>query len=496
MTQCTRLSLPAVALALSLLSGCAQLMPDWQNQAEASEQITGVDRHSSFPALRRVYFEQVNLIEMIDPGRRAEAMYATAWLHDGSDGSGGKAWGRRYDLVLNWFRNDTAASALQKQAHRNSVQDKILAVATSRCNVFKTFLRRQQSDVNFLLGSATTAAGVLGAVLPGVNASRNLAGLAGLFSGVQAEFNSTYYSNLAAHVIAQGIELRQARLQRELVQARQSLGIDAYSMEAAINDAIVMDGSCSTVVGLLEAADSIKESNNPGLARAAEIMAGVRAMNEIANAETVSGLAESGQLAKLLKQASPVSSPLVVASVKPDKAAATGLQTSLAEASDAERRRQVMLTEARLNLQARFASAQAKLPEAERATANLATEVVKRYRAAVDSPIESLPIPACVQALRTPAVELGSAEATARLQPGSEAARVQAEQKLQLARANASAAVQRVQLLLGWAATEAERAAAAWAPVFSQPQLSAATLKTPPMPAVPAELKALCAPGG
>ena len=65
--------------ALLILPGCAQLRPDWQNQAEASEQITGVDRHSSYPAVRRIYFEQVNLVELIDPQARAKALYRDSW---------------------------------------------------------------------------------------------------------------------------------------------------------------------------------------------------------------------------------------------------------------------------------------------------------------------------------------------------------------------------------------------------------------------------------
>ena len=487
--QARSLSLPLAAASLLMLGGCAQLMPDRQHQIESSEQVSGIDRHSSFPAMRRSFYEQINMVEMVDPDGRAKLAYRDAW---GNQDSGDRNWGVRYDLVLGWFRSNTEATPAQKQLHRNSVQDKILSVSVSRCNVFKTFLRRQQSDVSFLLGSATTAAGVLGAVLPGVTASRNLAGAAGLFSGVQAEYNSSYYSNLAAHVIVQGIELRQARLQKELVQTRQSLGIDAYSMEAAISDAIVMDGTCSTVVGLREAADSIQESNNPGLAKAAEIMAGVRAMNEIANAEKVSDLAESGKLARLLKQTAVVSSPLVVAAVKPEAAAAASLQNTLADASDGVQQLKAVVEGARLKAVTRLAQAQAALDKAEQAPANLADKVAAKLGAEVNKTITSLPMKACVAALTTPALALGSAEAAARLKPKDEAARIQAEQALQTARANAKAAAQRVQWLVRWLDDAADGAVNGWAPLFSQPKLKEADLSTPLMAPVPAELAGLC----
>lgn len=482
-------SLPLAAASLLMLGGCAQLMPDRQHQIESSEQVSGIDRHSSFPAMRRKDFEQINLVELVDPEGRAKLAYRDAW---GDKDSGDRTWGVRYDLVLGWFRANAEATPTQKQLHRNSVQDKILSVSTSRCNVFKTFLRRQQSDVNFLLGSATTAAGVLGAVLPGVTASRNLAGAAGLFSGVQAEYNNSYYSNLAAHVIVQGIELRQARLQKELVQSRQSLGIDAYSMEAAINDAIVMDGTCSTVVGLREAADSIQESNNPGLAKAAEIIAGVRAMNEIANADKVSDLAESGKLAKLLKQTAVVSSPLVVAAVKPEVAAAASLQTGLADASDSAQQIKAVVDGARLKAAGRFAQAQASLDKPDRAAADVAGKAMAKLGAEIDKVAATLPVKACVAALTAPALALGSAEAANRLKPTDEAARIQAEQALQTARANAKAAVARVQWLVRWLSDAADAAITGWTPLFSQPKLKEADLTPPVVAPVPAELAGLC----
>ncbi len=483
----------AVLAGPLMLAGCAQLRPDWENQKEASEQITGVDRHSTFPAVRRTAFEQVNLVEMIDPlGRTKAHSDASGKPTDAADKADPRNYGVRYDLALAWFRSTQEITKQDKQLQRNSVQDKMLAVSVSRCNVFKTFLRRQQSDVNFLLGSATTAAGVLGAVLPGATASRNLAGMAGLFSGTQAEYNSAYYSNLAAHVIVQGIELRQARLQKELVQSRRDLTIDAYSMEAAINDAIVMDGTCSTVVGLLEAADAIKESNNPGLARAAEVMAGVRVMNEIANAEKVSELAESGKLARMLRQSSIVSSPLVVASSRPNSGSASAQQVDLVLASQAQQR----LAAERAAVLARavvlYRQAQAKLAKADQAATDLAPTVSELLATAIDAAAKPLPVADCTAAVVRPGTELAEAQFGAQLAPKDEAARIKAALKLQTALANANAAGQRVQALVDWLSAEPDKALQAWAPRFGAAKLDAAALGLPVMAAAPDSLKTLC----
>ena len=56
-----------VGTASLVLAGCAQLKPDPDHWSESSEQVSRVDKHSSFPAVRRTNFEAVNLIELVDP---------------------------------------------------------------------------------------------------------------------------------------------------------------------------------------------------------------------------------------------------------------------------------------------------------------------------------------------------------------------------------------------------------------------------------------------
>ena len=309
-------------LTVPLLVGCSSFRAGFNEAAskEASEQYESVDRHSSYPVIRRTNFEQVNLLEMVDPNLQSARNGVTNW-----DESSKINYGRQYDQTFAWFRMDATRTDDQKALVRDGVQDKILAVSTSRCNVFKTFLRRQQTDVNFTLGALTTVAGVLGALLPGPRAASNLAGTAGIFSGIQAEYNQSYFSNLAAHVIVQAIELRQNRLKKELMDGRRGKSIKEYSLEAAINDAIVIDGNCSALAGLMEAQDSIKEVETPGLAMAARAMTSAKALQELA-AKPVSERQADGSLDKLLAAAGASVPSLLVTSGKAPTGDTIGLE--------------------------------------------------------------------------------------------------------------------------------------------------------------------------
>lgn len=499
-TSATGLAVPwrtlaTVAIA-TVASGCAQIHPDFGHQREEVEQVSRIDRHSSFPAIRRLYFEQVNLIEMIDPSGEAERAYPTAWgIARGSQSEESeRSWGVRYDLVLSWFRDKSPMDPVAKVRLRNGVQDKMLAVTTSRCNVFKTFLRRQQSDVNFYLGTATTAAGVLGAVLPGVRASRNLAGTAGLLSGAQAEFNGAYYSNLAAQVIVQGVDLRMAKLRKELLESRQGKGIDEYSLEAAINDALVIDGACSTVTGLTEAADSIKEVATPGLNRAASVIAAVKAAGEIAQADKVSELAESGRLQKLLKQASPDLSPLVVTNLARPAPTSSALLGTLAQASRAQATIDAHVEGNSAALTAAFITAQAKLAESNRAAADVGKKLAENFRKKVDDVVPKDALKRCVAALEGPAKDFGSADAAAQLEAGDDVARANAAATLATARVSAQAAVDRVLLIIDFAITAADATAKAWKARFSDVKLELTALDKVGAPTAPAALSNLCKP--
>lgn len=405
----TAFQLLSLTLATVALTGCAQLRATFSEnwEGEASEQFTGIDKHSAYPAVRREHFEQVNLIELLDPSGNAERHYPAAW----SKAKNNNQFGRQYDLVLSEFRERISTMDPESAVRlRNGIQDRIISVSTSRCNVFKTYLRRQQSDTNFLLGSATTVAGVLGAILPGQTATRNLAGTAGIFSGIQAEFNSSYYSNLAAHVIVQGIELQQQRLLSQLMKDRSTRSISDYGMEAAIRDAVYFDGTCSTVAGLVEAAESIKEITSPGLPRAAEVIASVKAMSTIAQSPGIGSLAESGELDKLLKITAPKSSPLVVTSTHFTDATSEASR-SAQSAYTASTRLAAFIEKLSGQIVSAFSAKQAALPPEDKLpNPDLGKDAAKAFAKSHEDLRDKIKLADCEAALSAPARELALAQ--------------------------------------------------------------------------------------
>lgn len=160
--------------AIILLAGCSTLLKEIDDP-ERLEQVTGIDKHSSYPSLRRDAFEKINLLELVDPENRAAELFRDNWkltdcVLDDTCGNYKKKtikMGAKYDLALAVFRQRNDITDEEKRRRRNSIQERMLSVSLSRCNVFKAYLRRDQADKNFMLGSATTVAAVLGTVLPG-----------------------------------------------------------------------------------------------------------------------------------------------------------------------------------------------------------------------------------------------------------------------------------------------------------------------------------------
>lgn len=243
------------------LQGCVAFEQIRPNQS------ANVDRHGAYPVVPREKFESLNIFLILDPESRAHGNYdsqARGVNH------ATRKWdelneSEKYDLAFKAFYKYYNGNPDELKLARNRVQDRVLAASIARCNVFKTYLQRDQSDLNFATGFGATAAGVLGALLPGARAASNLAGVAGLFSGLRAEFNQAYYANLAAHVVVRGIDVVQAETWQRIQKDAQKRPISEYTVEAALKDAIFFDGLCSVVSGMEQAAESIRSYADPGL---------------------------------------------------------------------------------------------------------------------------------------------------------------------------------------------------------------------------------------
>nr|VFJ97599.1 MAG: hypothetical protein BECKLFY1418A_GA0070994_107111 [Candidatus Kentron sp. LFY] len=139
-----------------------------------------------------------------------------------------------------------------------------MAASEQRCNVYKIYLKRLHGKGNFYTGSLATILGGAGAIVTGVDGARILSGLAGITSGVRAEFNQAVFVNLAIPVITKGIESRRNDI-RQKIKTERGNDLTSYTVEAAIGDAIRYHGACSIIAGLEQAEDAIQELDNPGL---------------------------------------------------------------------------------------------------------------------------------------------------------------------------------------------------------------------------------------
>ncbi|MBQ4811671.1 hypothetical protein J8M20_10000 [Pseudoalteromonas luteoviolacea] len=151
----------------------------------------------------------------------------------------------------------------KRQRIRNTVQDRIISASTQRCNLYKMYIKRVESRNNFWLGSVTTLFGGAGAIFTNESATRILSGLAGITSGVRAEFNQAYLANQATELIAKGIDLKRSELKSEM-QKRKNDSLKSYSLFNAIGDAISFHGACNILTGLEVAGKAIDNLQDPG----------------------------------------------------------------------------------------------------------------------------------------------------------------------------------------------------------------------------------------
>lgn len=188
----------------------------------------------------------------------------------------------RLDRSVRYFacRVERATEDQRRQA-RNAMQERLLASSEQRCSAFKIGLQRSFSRTNFGLGILTTMAGTAGALVSSVGAARNWAGTAAISSGARAEYNQDFFSNLAAHVVIEGIDKRRRDVYQQIQHAGQAKAYADYPVEAAIKDAMYYHGQCSVAAGFQQAADAIRLFDDPGLNTGLSMIAKLKAANQL-----------------------------------------------------------------------------------------------------------------------------------------------------------------------------------------------------------------------
>ncbi|MBI3505565.1 MAG: hypothetical protein HY059_12045 [Proteobacteria bacterium] len=166
-------------------------------------------------------------------------------------------------------------SSEEKTSRRNEIQDEIFRASEQRCNAFKTYLQRLQSNTGFFGNSLATVLGGLGAIFTDAGVARSLAGAAGITTGVTSQFNESYFFSLTVPIISDGIDNARSTVHAQSMERRTkpdpadaSKKIPAtafdYTLQAAILDAVRYDGACSIPEGLRAAGEATRSLRTPG----------------------------------------------------------------------------------------------------------------------------------------------------------------------------------------------------------------------------------------
>jgi hypothetical protein len=167
-------------------------------------------------------------------------------------------------VAIDKFNKGTPDAELRRQ-RRDTIQDRLLLASQNRCAFYEDYLKRFQSDSSAFFGSMATILGGAGAIVTNANSARTLAGLAGIFSGVGAELQKDFFSNITSAVIVPGIEKRRRDILQEIVQ-RRCYDATRYTVGLALMDAVRYHAACSMDAGIAEGGNAIREVSTPGAA--------------------------------------------------------------------------------------------------------------------------------------------------------------------------------------------------------------------------------------
>lgn len=178
------------------------------------------------------------------------------------------------------FANDNSAYFEFQRNRRNEVQASILIASDAACDLYRRRLNGLYSNSNFGFGSFATTAGGLGAIFTGATEARALAGVAGITSGIRAEWNDAYFRNQVVEVLTKAMDIARKK-KREEIQRRSVQVTSDYNIQQAINDAIDYNSKCTLIAGLQETSESLQIVSDPGLKWLATAFGGAASNREL-----------------------------------------------------------------------------------------------------------------------------------------------------------------------------------------------------------------------
>ncbi|RMD87276.1 MAG: hypothetical protein D6807_08170 [Alphaproteobacteria bacterium] len=167
--------------------------------------------------------------------------------------------GRRIDLAFESFYRDYPPAT--RTLHRNRVQERLIGASNRACAELKAQLLSQEGS-----GILKSIAGVTKAttrIVTGIDASRVLTGVYGIFSGGGA-FNDELFASLTTQVIVAGIDARRHEVHERIIAVRKDADIASYTVEAAVKDALYYHDQCNIFAGMMAARDRLLGSPPQG----------------------------------------------------------------------------------------------------------------------------------------------------------------------------------------------------------------------------------------
>lgn len=282
------------------LSGCSGMLRGL-NVAHPEKSFFGGGRVTEAGAnqLFDPTFETVDLIAALDPNAKGRSTEYTE---------------KDLEVAFQTFDENNNRESLVRR--RNEIQERLLAASDQRCNLYKSYIQRLNSYTHFGLGSTATVLGGAGSIVTGAAPARLLAGLAGITSGINAEFDQDFFAQVAVHLITKGIEVRREKVYDEITKSREDAAkaaaqdviepsparekkeLQHYPVEAAVKDAIRYHGGCSIAVGIEESGQAVARDKELGL----KFMASTMKLIEKRNAEADKEAADAKLAAEVARK--------------------------------------------------------------------------------------------------------------------------------------------------------------------------------------------------
>lgn len=169
---------------------------------------------------------------------------------------------RATDLAIAAFYS--AGFSEEKAAlYRNEIQDRIIAAANQRCQLWKNYFATASSTVGFWSGIVGAATGAASIAFSPEGTKDALTAVSTTSTSVGTQYEKSYLFSLTMPVVFQGVESRRQGIISSVTQRRTRAGapvpIQTYSLSEAIADALEYHAACSVASGLQQAQERLAE---------------------------------------------------------------------------------------------------------------------------------------------------------------------------------------------------------------------------------------------